>query len=238
MGLTYNKETITKDRRVVTSGPRDRQIKQQQQATASNDASDIEELKAQVNALKEASGSQVTNMTSDQINSEIALAIQEETDKLRKSMAQLMTDKVNLEIKIKTYVGREQDYSDAIQSYQRTISEKDAIISQKDVTISELNRRVTSDDNKLTALLTEATKKIEDAATNISQGQFINNEITNDMSDRPKMETIYVDPTDKESNVETHITIEDVSITEKEKMSDSVNKLKGLLGKLPNKGMR
>jgi hypothetical protein len=51
------------------------------------------------------------------------------------------------------------------------------------------------------------------------------------------METVFVDPIENESKVETHfgVEIEDVSITKKEEMNDKVGKLKNLLGKLPSK---
>ena len=56
-------------------------------------------------------------------------------------------------------------------------------------------------------------------------------------SSRPQMETVYIDPTDKNSKpVKTHIKVEPTSsITKKEEMANSVNKLKDLMGSLPIK---
>jgi hypothetical protein len=54
-------------------------------------------------------------------------------------------------------------------------------------------------------------------------------------SDRPKMETVFVDPIEKEMIAEKHFEIEEVSVNEKIQLDDKVNKLKGLLGKLPDK---
>ena len=50
--------------------------------------------------------------------------------------------------------------------------------------------------------------------------------------DRPKMESVFIDPLDKNagSSLVSHITIEDVSIDEKEKMEDKAAKLRNILG--------
>jgi Mg2+ and Co2+ transporter CorA len=55
--------------------------------------------------------------------------------------------------------------------------------------------------------------------------------------DRPQMEQQFVDPLENDAGkgLKSHIDITDVSVAEKENMSEKVNKLKGLLGKLPNK---
>lgn len=56
-------------------------------------------------------------------------------------------------------------------------------------------------------------------------------------SDRPQMETVFVDPAEINNKIEHHINITETSLLEKEDMSSKVNKLKGLLGKLPNKSI-
>ena len=55
--------------------------------------------------------------------------------------------------------------------------------------------------------------------------------------DRPQMEQKFIDPLEKDAGkgLKSHIDIADVSVGEKENMSEKVDKLKGLLGKLPNK---
>ena len=55
--------------------------------------------------------------------------------------------------------------------------------------------------------------------------------------DRPKMEQQFIDPLEKDAGkgLKSHIDITDVSTIETEDMSEKVNKLKGLLGKLPKK---
>jgi hypothetical protein len=56
-------------------------------------------------------------------------------------------------------------------------------------------------------------------------------------SKRPQMEHKFIDPLDKDAGkgLKSHIDIVDVSTTEEDDMSKKVDKLKGLLGRLPNK---
>jgi len=55
--------------------------------------------------------------------------------------------------------------------------------------------------------------------------------------ERPKMEQQFIDPLEKDAGkgLKSHIDITDVTASEKENMSEKVDKLKNLLGKLPNK---
>jgi len=56
-------------------------------------------------------------------------------------------------------------------------------------------------------------------------------------SNRPKMEHKFIDPLDKDAGkgLKSHIDIIDISPADEDDMSKKVDKLKGLLGKLPNK---
>lgn len=56
-------------------------------------------------------------------------------------------------------------------------------------------------------------------------------------TERPQMEQAFIDPTEKSNKkVESHIKVEETtSITKKEEMTSSVNKLKSLMGTLPKK---
>jgi hypothetical protein len=50
-------------------------------------------------------------------------------------------------------------------------------------------------------------------------------------SDRPEMETVFIDPTEQGKNkMESFIEVEEESITAKEEVDDKVNKLKNLIG--------
>lgn len=206
MGLTYNKEFQSKDRRIMTSGPRDRQLKQALQSSmvTSDQSLLVEELRSQINKLQEQLDKKinVVGYTAEQVNDEIMKAVKAETQKL-------------------------QDRNDALA---REISSYVDIIKNKDILIQSLTNNQSISDSRLTELLAETNRKIENMVLQINSNQ--ENIIVD--SDRPKMETIFVDPIEGQRNVEKHFEVEDISVSEKVQMDDKVNKLRGLLGKLPN----
>jgi rRNA-processing protein FCF1 len=218
MGITYNKQLVTKDRRVMPSGPRDRQMKQKmQQAAVVDNSALIEELRHQITTLQNKLDSAPQGgYTAEQVNDEIEKAIKAETADL----------KAKVKIAESEVKGLNQELNNTVKAYESRLKEKDDLIK-------ELKERKPETDNNVTTLLAEATKKIEDMSRQIQfhqTGEVID-------ADRPQMETVFVDPIEKESKVETHfgVEIEDVSITKKEEMNDKVGKLKNLLGKLPSK---
>lgn len=233
MAITYNKQMITKDRRVMSSGPRDRQLKQkmQRQMTADNSGL-IEELRNQIAVLQDRPAStQQGGFSAEQVNDEIIKAIKEETADLKK---QHVVEKTTYNKKISKL---EEDLYEAItraRVFENDIKNLKEKISEKDEFIEELKSRGPVIDNNVTTLLAEATKKIEALSVQVA--------VSNDIavvadSDRPQMETVFVDPIDKESKVEKYfeVEVEDVSITKKEEIGSKVDKLKSLLGKLPTK---
>lgn len=215
MGITYNKQIVTKDRRVMPSGPRDRQRKQQLQGMVTGDQSElIAELRSHIVELQaRIDNTPQGGFTAEQVDAEIYKAIKEETSALKA--------KYNAEKTKVTELEKE------LSSLQTALKGKEEMINQLRTTATALP----SPDGKIAALLEEATKKIENMAAQMTHYQ------TGEMpgSDRPKMETVFVDPIEKESSVESHFEVEDISITEKEEMNSKVNKLKGLLGSLPLK---
>jgi len=132
----------------------------------------------------------------------------------------------------------EEKYTALVDKYKNKLETAEdkhrAALSAKDDTIEGLKERIEDlknkpDDNKLTMLLSEATEKIERMAAQMVDGDPISLD-----PDRPQMEEVFIDPSSDEK-LESHINVEDVSSNKKEDMSNKVNKLKGLLGKLPNK---
>lgn len=198
MGIRYNKEFVSKDRRILSRGPRDQQRKQNE-ITTDNSAL-VNELRSQIKKLQ----SQLQNTyTTEQVNEEVLKAIKDET--------------INLKEK----------YNKRINNLTLELRTKDNEIKLLKKQLSELS------DNKVTTLLTEANKKIEDMSKRITVGGGHITEVPE--SDRPKMETIFVDPTEDKAGMEKHIKVKDVSVTKKEQMEDKVGKLKKLMGKLPKK---
>lgn len=215
MGIKYNKEIVTKDRRVMPSGPRDRQRKQQLQSVVTSDQSElIAELRSHINELQFRLDKAPTGgFTAEQVDAEIYKAIKEETSSLKAKYNAEKSKVVELEKEI--------------ASLKSILKGKEEVIEQLKTTTATTS----VSDDKLTALLSEAARKIENMATQMTHYQ------TGEMpeSDRPKMEAVFVDPIERESAVESHFEVEDISISEKEEMNSKVSKLKNLLGSLPLK---
>ena len=216
MGIIYNKQLITKDRRIMPSGPRDRQRKQQmenmQPAVTSDSSELIAELRNQISSLQtRLDSTSAGGFTADQVNEEIEKALKVETSDL----------KAKYEIEVNKVKGLAKELNSIRESHEKELAAKDEIIDQlKSFPVA---------DNNVTALLAEATKKIEDMARQIqfsTTGEVVD-------PDRPQMETVFVDPIENESKIESHFEVEDISVDEKEQIESKVNKLKNLMGALP-----
>lgn len=215
MAITYEKKIITKDRRIMPSGPRDRQRKQKmQQAPVADSSALITELREHISSLqRRLSEAPKGGYTAEQVDEEIIKAIKVETADLKAKYV-VETSKVE---------SLKKEIESIEKSHKKELAAKDEIIAQL--------KSAPAGDNNVTALLAEATKKIEDMATQLSFKQ------TGEMpeSDRPKIEPIFIDPIEKETKVESHFEVEDISIAEKDQMVDKVSKLKNLMGGLPLK---
>ncbi len=232
MGIRYNKEFVPKDRRIVTSGPRDRQLKHAMEMAGSpqNNSGLVHELRSQIEKLNkqlEDKPKFTEGYTAEQVDEEIIKAIKVETANM----------KVKQEVEVNALQNQIENIHKEIEvskeMYKKEVSSLKAIIKSKEEMIQQLKEgQSVGSNNQLTELLAEATRKIEDMTAQISMHH------TGEMpdSDRPKMETVFVDPIEKESKVEKHFDIEDISTKEKAQMEDKVNKLKNLMGnKLPGK---
>jgi hypothetical protein len=237
MAITYNKQYVTKDRRIMPSGPRDRQLKQQMLKQGDVNTVLVEELRNQIRDLqKQLSGSKTSvpegMFTAEQVNSEIVKAIQEETAALKKKHKQESQALIlELEHFKKKFYLNEKDIDYLKSDHDKEVSRLNEIIKTKDEMIQQLKASSGSSMNeeKIAAMIAEATKKMEVMAV---QSSGMSHEDTD--PDRPKMDVQFVDPIEKESEVETHIEVKDVSSAEKEKMTNNINKLKSLLGSLPS----
>jgi hypothetical protein len=85
MGLTYNKEFKSKDRRIMPTGPRDRQIKQTGQILGSDQSLLIDELRSQISKLQEQldNKSSISGYTPEQVDEEIVKSVKLETLNLK-----------------------------------------------------------------------------------------------------------------------------------------------------------
>ena len=210
MGITYNKEYVGKDRKILPRGPRDLQLKRN--TTSNSDL--VTELKLQVERLqKQLLEKPTSGYTAEQVDVEILKALKTETASLKQKHTE---EKSALILEIEKHKGE--------------IKNLKELLKVKDEQIQQLKTNVPVADNKLTELLAEATKKIDEMSSRISTGS----DERHVESDRPKMETVFVDPIENESEVEKYFEVEDVSTESKLKMESKVNKLKSLMGKLPS----
>ena len=241
MAITYNKQVITKDRRVMPSGPRDRQRKQQMEQMVQADHSElITELRNQITALQDRLATVPSGgYSAEQVNVEIMKALKEETAELNK---QHVEEKKHYDKKISELNKEIKAHEKSIVSYEKEIAslEKDVSVLKekliekvKRIEFLEEQKPVT--DNNVTALLAEATKKIETLSLQMASAGTADAVILD--TNRPQMETVFVDPIEKEAKVEKHfdVEVEDVTTNKKEEMAGKVDKLKNLLGKLPTK---
>jgi len=117
----------------------------------------------------------------------------------------------------------EEAHKVAIASY------KDKLASQAEM-LETLKQSQGGSTENVEKMLLEATEKMERMAASMGQSESMVD------PDRPQMETTFVDPTESNaSELEHKIIVEDVSPKKKENMQSKVDKLKGLMGKLPNK---
>lgn len=233
VGLKYNKEYIKKNgRKLMGRSPRDLQRKQAQQSDVYGDI--IKDLRNEINDLKEKlqnSSTKKTGMfTPEQVDTEInkivSETIKELTVKHKNKWEKRET--AHLELNLKTKLKYNKIILEKETEYKKLIAAKEELLidlrDQNKLLIEGLCKIKEGNDpeitNKLTALLLGITEK---TALNVAIE-----------SDRPQMETVFIDPLEADAGdgLEAHIDVKDISITQKENIQDKVGKLKNLLGNL------
>lgn len=248
--MEYHKELRKTDGRVLRlGGPRDLQKKQRMDETIN--AQLIQELKDQIANLK--------------INTTIGISAEDIDKEIRNAVENAVKETKNkYEVLIKKIKEKENNLSKQIKELTKGKNEVVVVEQQKfkkrfDIKTEELEEKynnkisVLEDRLKLTEerveikeeqikelkeekdstikkLLEEQNRKMEELTKNISL-----KELGVDDPDRPKMESVFIDPLEADAGegLESHIEIEehdDVSITKKKKMQDKVDKLKDLVG--------
>lgn len=125
MGLTYNKEFVSKDRRLSTSGPRDRQLKQTLVSNNTLDSDIINALRSQIADLQSKLSVDRVGYTDDQVNDLIYKAVKEQTT--------VLLEKIN--------------------TLEMLVSSLRDVISAKDDALSAMKSHI--DSNKLTTVLSD-----------------------------------------------------------------------------------
>jgi len=204
-----------------SGGPRDQQRRQQLQDVGSIDENVIQDLKQQIVKLRKELTTPKDSYTGEQVDKEIRKAVRaalQETGKadpkyikqLETEIKKLKETKENtdtLKIQIAEFETKNQTLAETILKLKAKVEALTDILSNKD---KIQNKQI----NQLTSVLDLQ----EEAELDL---------------DRPKMKEVFIDPVGKGKKLEPHIDIKDVPFDGKVKMSDKVDKLKSLLGGLP-----
>jgi hypothetical protein len=246
--MRYPKEFVKKDgRKLVTSGPRDMQRKQQVAYTTSPDVEVIQELKQNIDELKakfptqqaKPEGYYTPEEVDEEIRKAVAMAVKETTLSLKKSQQANSQEIEPILQKYKIQILELQRNNDDLVKLQRTVSEKNSDLQIKldklEQTSSEAEelRKQIAVLNQALAGKEELVEALKARPIEVRSGT----EVIEDPN-RPKLDQVFIDPLEKNSgkNLRSSITIEEMAMPdEKERMDDKVNKLKSILGKLPIK---
>lgn len=211
--------------------------------------------------LKQKPATQEGMYTAEQVNDEIIKAVKAETADLKgqyeEKLKALEIEAINQGNKIREFTEKldvaekkvVDGISEAEEKYKAVADnikvKYDSLLEERDSKIKALKEKLEEKDNYIKKLesisnqasITEdAMKKMLDDLTEKVKGMALagGKSIEEVDPDRPKMETVFIDPSEQEGDVESHINIEeDVSITKKEEMAGKVDKLRNLIGKLP-----
>ena len=252
--MDYHKELKKSDGRVLRAGgPRDVQRKQ---AMDSSYGVIVKELKDQIRLLQmQVSTGTAAGPTPEAIDTEIRRAVKDAIRETKQYYEKLLAESKEKEQNLlqqlqgvykevnetleKEKVNYRANYEDKLkrleERYNETISQQadrlklaEERLNAKDETIEGLRK---DSDSMIKQLIEDHTRKMEELSNSLADKGYV---ITDQDSDRPQIEEVFVDPleADSGSGLEPHIDIEDVSINEKEAMKDKVNKLRDLIGGL------
>lgn len=232
--ITYNKPGQKKSRVLKSgSGPRDVQRRQRE-----NDSNIIvDTLRQQIEILtKQLTGqpsaapvvASEAKYTAEEFDSELIKHVEKEAKKIEKKYK----DKED------SYKKQTADLDAEVDEFV-TFSVEKAMTAEKKVS-NKIKEKLTAANHEIEVLneklkSSEEIMKIKDDTIEMLKTRPVGSyepEIIDTPEDRPQMSTVFIDPTEEGAGnkMASHINIKDVSITEKEKMVEKVNKLKSLVG--------
>lgn len=207
--MLYKKEHVKPDgRRLISGGPRDAQKRLEN--LDQSPAMAIQELKKEIKRLSDELRERpvIGGFTGEQMDEEIRKVVSESIKDIKET-----TSKDIKELKSKL----------------KKSKENEELLLKK----LEVSEKARNDD--ITSLLREQVEKLENLNV---PATYKPKEVVID-TDRPQIETTFIDPLEicAGENLEPHIDvkIKDISSAEKEDMYEKVDKLKQLLGGLPDK---
>lgn len=191
-------------------GPRDLQRRQQQ--TGLDQSGVVEELKNEVRRLAEELKDRpvIGGFSGEQVDDEIRSAVTDAVKDFRKEMQKSNKKEEDLQAELK---------------------EKEKELEKlKNIQSKEIEKQLREHNDKLERLIrgTQYRDITIDRDTALEEIEKI---------ERPKIEPVFIDPLEEGAGKELKpfLDVKDVSSDDKENMFDKVEKLKGMLGKLPTK---
>jgi hypothetical protein len=246
MAINYPKQYVKSDgRKLVSSGPRDMQRKQQ--VMSSVDSAHIEQLYKQIEDLKlelrrqqKTDGKSEGLYTAEEVDEEIRKAVKqavaEAAIEFKKNKNLLNQDVEPVLQKYKMQIVELQKSNDDLTKMHRVVSSQNTDLKKK---IDQLNGDLKSADDlkKQIAVLEQVIQGKEELIETLkSRPAIVDGEIITE-PDRPQMENIFVDPLEKDAGegMKDSINIEDVTPDDQENIDNKVDKLKDLLGSKLNR---
>jgi len=246
MGIPYKKQFVKSDGRKLTrSGPRDMQARVSGGGNTPDESlvsiltDQIAELKAEMIALRSRSGDSTPAgfFSPEQVDDEIRRAVESAV--------------AEAAIALKTGPNQDSDLLPLVKEYKSQIlalqkgnddlTRLHAVIVKENSTVKENIKKLEAElvdvielRKQIAVLEQDLAGKKETIEILKSQPAIVGNEIVTD-PDRPQMEQLFVDPLDKDSGKGMKPSISIETVTNDDGVNDKVDKLRGLLGKLPKK---
>jgi len=246
MAIPYKKQFVKSDgRKLNRSGPRDMQSRVDVSGGSTDTAlvglltTQLAELKSEILAMKSRSGDAPPAgfFSPEQVDEEIRKAVQQAVaeaaislkagDGQNSNMAELVKE-------YKTQIVGLQEGNDNLSRLHNGMTKESTALKEKIsalevelVDVAELKKQIA-------VLEQELTGKDEVIEILKSRPAIYDGEVITD-PDRPQMEQVFVDPLEEDSGKGLKSSISIETITKDEEVTGRVDKLRGLLGKLPKK---
>lgn len=229
----FAKEYVKKDgRRLVASGPRDRQVRASNNSYVIADLQNqVKELVAKLEAKKGTvgDGEFTPEEVDNEINKAVTHAVAETEDRFKNKISNL--EKENKKLRNDLENIPKKDDSEEIKILNEKIEALKNNVTSLETTVESKNEIIEILKNQLDKKESSNGISTEDLAKILKSAKAVDEEdLTEDA--RPQIKTSFVDPLDKDagSNLESHVKIdEDKAEGAKDKLSNRVNKWKKVM---------
>lgn len=244
MAIKYKKQYVKSDgRKLNRSGPRDMQARTAGSYTPDTSivellTNQLTELRAEILAMKSRSGDAAPAgfFSPEQVDEEIRRAVEAAVaesaisfkgDTKNADMAPLVHEYKKQIVELQRGNDNLTKLHASITKESGNLKEKIAKLEAEMVDVVELKKQIA-------VLEQELVGKEEMVEMLKTRPAILEGEVFTD-PDRPKMEQVFVDPLEEGAGKGMKATINIETVVKDEEVGDKVNKLKDLIGKLPNK---